>query len=74
MKVKHLSVSVLESDKIPPDMPIPQGFEGATIGTYPEGVVVVLEGKAHFFAFMALADAVAGTAPDATILTSKTIN
>ena len=74
MKVKPLSVQVLESDKIPADIPIPQGFEGAAIGTYPEGVVVVFEGKAHFFAFMALAAAVSGTKPDSTILTSTTIN
>lgn len=74
MKVKPLSVQVLESDKIPADMPIPQGFEGAVIGTYPEGVVVVFKGRAHFLAFKALAAAVVGTKSDTAIITSKTIN
>lgn len=74
MKVKPLSVQVLESDKIPAGMPIPPGFEGAVVATYQEGVVVVFEGKAHFLAFKALAAAIVGTIPASTIITSKTIN
>lgn len=74
MKIKPLSVQVLESDKIPADMPITQEFEGAVIGIYQEGAVVVFKGRAHFFAFSALAAAVVGTKSDTAIITSKTIN
>ena len=74
MTVKPLSVQVSESDRIPADMQIPQGFEGAVIGIYQEGVVVVFKGRAHFLAFKAFADAVVGTKPDTAIITSKTIN